>query len=166
MSTTADNDLKELKELIKAQNNQLANLQKDMSDLRVSVGKIEATVQNQQLFVQKIPELIDTVIKMEATVENQQPFVQKIPELTDKIGKIEAIVENQQPFVQKIPELTDKMGKIEATVQNQQPLLQKIPDLAEKVGELKNWRQIVIIAVTALISSFVTWAIRGGNIKF
>jgi chromosome segregation ATPase len=35
----------------------------------------------------------------------------------------------------------------------------KIPDLAEKVRELKNWRQIVIITLTALISSAVTWSI-------
>lgn len=43
--------------------------------------------------------------------------------------------------------------------------IQKIPDLAEKVGELKNWRQIVVIAVTALISGAVTWVIRGGSFK-
>jgi type I site-specific restriction endonuclease len=52
-----------------------------------------------------------------------------------------------------------------------EPSVQKIPDLAEKVGELKNWKQIAVITLTALISSIVTgsiggaigWFLRGGN---
>lgn len=68
--------------------------------------------------------------------------------------------------VQKeVSDLRVSVGKIEGSLQNQQPLVQKIPDLAEKVGELKNWRQLVIIALTALISSSITWAIRGGTIR-
>ena len=54
---------------------------------------------------------------------------------------------------------------IKSTLQTQQQLIQKIPDLAEKVGELKNWRQIVVITITAIISGAITWVIRGGNLK-
>ncbi len=43
--------------------------------------------------------------------------------------------------------------------------IDKIPDLAEKVGELKNWRQFLIITVTASISGFIGWFLRGGNLK-
>ncbi|MEG3438501.1 hypothetical protein V0288_15325 [Pannus brasiliensis CCIBt3594] len=38
--------------------------------------------------------------------------------------------------------------------------IDKIPDLAEKVGEFKIWRQVVIIAFTALVSGVVTWIVR------
>ncbi|MEA5532984.1 hypothetical protein [Crocosphaera sp. XPORK-15E] len=66
---------------------------------------------------------------------------------------------------QKIDKQSEQIARIEATLQAQQPIIQKIPDLAEKVGELKNWRQIVIIALTALISSSITWVIRAGSFK-
>lgn len=65
----------------------------------------------------------------------------------------------------EISDLRASVSKVEGSLQNQQPFVQKIPDLAEKVGELKNWRQLVIIALTALISSAVTWVIRGGSLK-
>ncbi len=65
----------------------------------------------------------------------------------------------------EVNDLRVSVGKVEGSLQNQQPFVQKIPDLAEKVGELKNWRQIVIIAVTALISSAVTWVIREGTLR-
>lgn len=50
----------------------------------------------------------------------------------------------------EVSDLRVSVGKIEGSLQSQQPLVQKIPDLAEKVGELKNWRQLLIIALTAL----------------
>ncbi|ACB49503.1 hypothetical protein cce_0151 [Crocosphaera subtropica ATCC 51142] len=68
-------------------------------------------------------------------------------------------------FDQKLDKQSEQITTIKATLQAQQPLIQKIPDLAEKVGELKNWRQIVIIALIATISASVTWVIRGKNFK-
>ena len=65
----------------------------------------------------------------------------------------------------EISDLRATVSKVEGGLQNQQPFVQKIPDLAEKVGELKNWRQLVIIALTAFISSAVTWVIRGGSLN-
>jgi chromosome segregation ATPase len=77
-----------------------------------------------------------------------------------------AVLEAGITAVQKeISDLRVSVGKIEDSLQNQQPLVQKIPDLAEKVGELKNWRQLVIISLTALISGSITWVIRGGTLK-
>lgn len=65
----------------------------------------------------------------------------------------------------EIGDLRVSVSRVEGILQNQQQFVQKIPDLAEKVGELKNWRQLVIIALTATISSVLTWAIRGGSLK-
>ncbi|GBF81253.1 hypothetical protein [Aphanothece sacrum] len=85
-----------------------------------------------------------------------------LKELKDLINSRFDEIKGQITGVQKeISDLRVSVGKVEGSLQSQQPLVQKIPDLAEKVGELKNWRQIVIITLTALISGTVTWVIRG-----
>jgi dsDNA-specific endonuclease/ATPase MutS2 len=81
---------------------------------------------------------------------NQKEFNQKIDSY-------------QQEINQKLDKQSQEIVAIKATLEAQQPLIQKMPDLAEKVGELKNWRQIVIIALTAFISGAITWVVRGGN---
>ena len=62
-------------------------------------------------------------------------------------------------------EIKERLAVVETRLEDWKPSVYKIPDLAEKVGELKNWRQIVIIALTALISGSITWVIRGGSMK-
>ncbi|GBF81947.1 hypothetical protein [Aphanothece sacrum] len=87
----------------------------------------------------------------------------KLDRMDEKFeGKLDTL---QKDVNQKLDKQSEEITTIKATLQAQQPLIQKIPDLAEKVGELKNWRQIVIIAVTALISGSITWVIRGGTFK-
>lgn len=66
---------------------------------------------------------------------------------------------------EEIGTIKTEIGTIKATLQTQQPFIQKIPDLAEKVEELKNWRQILIITITATVSGVMGWFIRGGNLK-
>lgn len=78
------------------------------------------------------------------------------------IGTIQKEIGDLRASVGKVEESLKGLDKRLSLVETS---IQKIPDLAEKVGELKNWRQIVIIALTALISSAVTWVIRGGSLK-
>ena len=59
MATITENDLKEIKDLITAQSLQMANMQSQfidfqITDLKVSVEKIEATLQTQQFYLQKV----------------------------------------------------------------------------------------------------------------
>ena len=61
MATVTENDLKELKDLITAQSGQIANIQTQITDLRISMGKVEATLQSQQPYIQKIPDLAEKV---------------------------------------------------------------------------------------------------------
>ena len=65
MSTITETDLKRLEELILAsreENRQgIATIQKEISELRASVSKVEGSLQNQQQFVQKIPDLAEKV---------------------------------------------------------------------------------------------------------
>jgi uncharacterized coiled-coil protein SlyX len=70
---------------------------------------------------------------------------QKIDRLDQKIDNVET----------KLNQQSEEIASIKATLQAQQKSVDKIPDLAEKVGELKNWRQFVIITVTATISGFM-----------
>jgi hypothetical protein len=53
MATVTDNDLKELKDLIRSG---FSRLDAEITDLKVSAGNIEATLQSQQPNIQKIPD--------------------------------------------------------------------------------------------------------------
>jgi septal ring factor EnvC (AmiA/AmiB activator) len=57
MPTITENDLREIKDLIAAQSAHIANIQSQftdfqtqITDLKISVGKIEATLQTQQIY--------------------------------------------------------------------------------------------------------------------
>ncbi|MGH8002775.1 MAG: hypothetical protein ACREPR_25920 [Brasilonema sp.] len=64
-----------------------------------------------------------------------------------------------------------EMVEIKTKLRTLEPSIQKLPDLAEKVGELKNWKQIGLVFVTAVISSIfsgmiggvIGWLIRSGK---
>lgn len=66
-------------------------------------------------------------------------------------------------------EMKMELNGIEKRLTNVESSVQKIPDLSEKIGELKNWKQIGVIVITALISSiftgtiggFIGWILRG-----
>ncbi|MGL6339600.1 MAG: hypothetical protein ACRC80_10720 [Waterburya sp.] len=58
-------------------------------------------------------------------------------------------------------EVKVELNGIEKRLTNVESSVQKIPDLSEKVGELKNWKQIGVIVITALISSIFTGTIGG-----
>ena len=98
----------------------------------------------------------------EADLTELKELIQKQTEQLNTLSRSQT--EQFQTISQEINELRISVGKIEATLQTQQPLIQKIPDLAEKVGELKNWKQIVIISITALIGGVIGWLVRGGRI--
>ena len=66
MPTVTETDLKELKDLITIQSDQIAdiqnqfiNFQTHLIDLKISIEKIEATFQAQQLYLQKMPDLME-----------------------------------------------------------------------------------------------------------
>jgi predicted nuclease with TOPRIM domain len=86
-----------------------------------------------------------------------------LKELKELINsRFDTLQENQNEIKRRLTtvetQLTDlrvNVGKIESTLLAQQPLVQKIPDLAERVGELKNWKQIVVIVVTASVGGLI-----------
>lgn len=72
---------------------------------------------------------------------------------------------------QDINGLDKRLTVIETRLEEWKPSIGKIPDLAEKVGELKNWKQVSLVIITAVVSSILSgtigsvigWLIRGGN---
>ena len=82
-------------------------------------------------------------------------------EVKQNIGELKQDIDELK---QDINGLDKRLGIVEARLDEWKPSINKITDLAEKVGELKNWRQIVIIAITATISTIIGWTIRAGNL--
>ncbi len=79
--------------------------------------------------------------------------------------RLSAIEIRQTEIKGEIKTLDAKINGVSDRIKIIEGAMGKIPDLAEKVGELKNWRQIVIITITATISGVIGWVIRGGNLK-
>jgi hypothetical protein len=62
---------------------------------------------------------------------------------------------------QELNGIDKRLTVIENRLEDWKPSMSKIPDLAEKVGDLKNWKQIGLVFVTAVISSIFSGAIGG-----
>ncbi len=78
-----------------------------------------------------------------------------------RLTVIETRLEEWRPSIAKIPDLADKMIEVKTKLSTLEPSIQKLPDLAEKVGELKNWKQIGLVFVTAVVSSIFSGTIGG-----
>jgi predicted nucleic acid-binding Zn-ribbon protein len=111
--------------------------------------------------------IADILKRIEDKIDgNQKELKQEIKDVNTKLDTIQKeITQKIDKQSEEIGTFKTEIGTIKATLQGQQPLVQKIPDLAEKVGELKNWRQLLIITVTATVSGIIGWFVRGGNLK-
>ncbi len=118
---------------------------------------------------EQIEEKINKQSEQIARIDHDlKEVISKVNNQSEQINKIDDILENQKQSTQQINDLEKRMigiegtlKSIESTLKLQESYIQKIPELSEKVGELKNWRQIFIILITALI----TWYFRGVNLK-
>ncbi len=95
-----------------------------------------------------------------------------IKELKELIGAFRKDVNGSFDEVKKeLGGIDKRLAVIENRLEDWKPSMSKIPDLAEKVGELKNWKQIGLVFVTAVISSIfsgtiggvIGWLIRSGK---
>ncbi len=85
-----------------------------------------------------------------------------IKELKDLIGAFRDDVNNRFDEVkQDLSGIDKRLTVIENRLEDWKPSMSKIPDLAEKVGELKNWKQIGLVFVTAVVSSIFSGTIGG-----
>jgi chromosome segregation ATPase len=109
---------------------------------------------------QKMDRLDQKIDRLDQKMDNIETKLEsKIDDLETKLG---GRIDNVET---KLNQQSEEIASIKATLQAQQKSVDKIPDLAERVGELKNWRQFVIITITATLSGFIGWLVRGGNFK-
>ena len=92
--------------------------------------------------------------------------------IIDNNKRLEMIINNQKvlekgqaDLKEQLTGIDKRLAIVETRLEDWKTAIDKIPDLAEKVGELKNWRQFLIITVTAVFSGFIGWFIRGGTFK-
>ncbi|MDJ0730141.1 MAG: hypothetical protein QNJ33_09150 [Crocosphaera sp.] len=164
MAKVTENDLKKLEDLItgsferleqgqKALETQLNHVETRLNDIAIEQTELKEGIKTIQIKQTELKEGIKT-LEIRQT-ELKEEINQKSQTL--EVGQTE-IKGEIKTFDAKLNGTSDRMKTIEVA-------MTKIPDLAEKVGELKNWRQIVIITITASISGVVGWIIRGGNLK-
>jgi chromosome segregation ATPase len=85
-----------------------------------------------------------------------------IKELKDLIvSRFDEVKQELDEVKQELNGIDKRLTVIENRLEDWKPSMSKIPDLAEKVGELKNWKQIGLVFVTAVISSLFSGAIGG-----
>ncbi len=110
--------------------------------------------------------IVQAIVRLEMKLEEGLKEVnQKIDHLDQKIDHLDQKIDHLDQKIDKnsaeIVDLKISIGKVDTSLNEWRPSIQKIPDLAEKIGEAKNWRQIVIIAITVIL----TWLVKEG-IKF
>ncbi|EAZ88746.1 hypothetical protein [Crocosphaera chwakensis] len=146
MAKVTENDLKELKDLIignhQVLENRLTNIETRLTGVETRLTSVETQLTN-----------VDTrLISVETHLTN-------VDTRLTSIEKVQTEVKEQLIGVDK------QLVMVDTRLETWKPAIDKIPDLAEKVGELKNWRQFVIISITATISGVLGWFLRGGNTK-
>lgn len=93
MSAITENDLKRLEDLIIASRDEnrqrftaietaIGTTQGEMSALKTEIGSVKEIMQKE------IADLRVSVAKVEGSLQNQQQFLQKIPELAERVGEI------------------------------------------------------------------------------
>ncbi|MEA5510394.1 hypothetical protein VB715_11520 [Crocosphaera sp. UHCC 0190] len=146
MSKVTANDLQELKDLI---NSGFTEIKQDIVEVRQDIGNVKQDISNVKQDIvetrQDISNVKQDIVETRQDISNVK---QDITELKEDINGIDK-----------------QIGIVDARLDEWKPSIHKISDLAEKVGELKNWRQIVIITITATISGAIGWIIRGGSLK-
>ncbi len=130
--------------------------------LEQELGKVNVRIDNlEQKFEQKLDNLEQKIEqkleqelgKVNVRIDNlEQKFEQKLEQGLEKVS------DNIDKNSAEIVDVKIAIAKVDASLSEWRPSIQKIPDLAEKIGESKNWRQIVIIAITAI----VTWLVKEG----
>jgi chromosome segregation ATPase len=96
--------------------------------------------------------------------ENREQFANLKKDVTDLKKDVTDLKKDVTDLKKDVTDLKISSSKVEGTLSAQATLTQKIPDLIEKVGELKNWKQIAIVTVTAVISGIITWFVRSNNL--
>lgn len=87
-----------------------------------------------------------------------------IKDLKDLINKrFDELKADGAKMSEQIKNLEIGQGEIKGRLAALESNSQKIPDLAEKVGELKNWKQIGLTLMGAIIGGVITYFVKTPN---
>ena len=79
----------------------------------------------------------------------------------DTNNQFTRLEEGQADLKEQLTGIDKRLAVVETRLDEWRPTISKIPDLAEKVGELKNWKQIGLVFVTAVVTSIFSGTIGG-----
>ncbi|MDJ0599311.1 MAG: hypothetical protein QNJ37_10775 [Crocosphaera sp.] len=153
MAKVTENDLKELKDLI-ISNHKV--LETQLTNIETRITSVETQLTNVDTRLTSVETQLTNVDTRLTSVETQ---------LTNVDTRLTSVEKGQVEVKEKLIEVDKQLITIDTRLETWKPAVDKIPDLAEKVGELKNWRQFVIITITATVSGIIGWFLRGGNLK-
>ena len=160
MAKVTENDIKELKDLI-ISNHQV--LETRLTRIETRLTGVETQLTSVDTRLTNVETQLNSVDTRLANVETQLNSVDtRLTNVETQLTTVDTrlnSVENSQV------DLKEKLIMVDTRLESWKPAIDKIPDLAEKVGELKNWRQFVLISITATISGVIGWFLRGGNLK-
>jgi ElaB/YqjD/DUF883 family membrane-anchored ribosome-binding protein len=113
-----------------------------------------------------IKELKDLITGMRE--EMRVGFAKVEGEIKQVETKLEAKIDRvENKLGAKIDQVEAKLeGKIDtanARLTNLETNTKNIMDLAEKLGELKNWKQIAVSIITAVVGGVIGWFVRAGS---
>ncbi|MDJ0660145.1 MAG: hypothetical protein QNJ42_11740 [Crocosphaera sp.] len=153
MAKVTENDLKELKDLIISNHQVLENR---LTNIGTRLTGVETQLTNVDTRLTGVETQLTNVDTRLTSVETQ---------LTNVDIRLTKVEKGQGEVKEKLIAVDKQLGMVDTRLETWKPAVDKIPDLAEKVGELKNWRQFVIISITATVSGVIGWFLRGGNLK-
>lgn len=76
--------------------------------------------------------------------------------------KLETLSQDMNSMRIEIATVKEGLNSVKTRLDDWKPLITKSAEISEKIGELKNWKQISIILLTGLITSFL-WYFRNST---
>ena len=153
MAKVTENDLKELKDLIignhRVIETRLTNIETRLTGVETGLTSVETRLTSVETGLTSVETGLTSVETGLTSVETQLTSLEK----------------GQADTKEQLIGVDKQLIMVDTRLEDWKPAIDKIPDLAEKVGELKNWRQFLIITVTATVSGVIGWFLRGGNSK-
>ena len=86
-------------------------------------------------------------------------------ELKQDILRVEGEVKALQVEIRGVEKtLHAEIKGVDKRLSNVEAATIKIPEITEKFGELKNWRQTAFVIIAGVVSAFLGWIARSGNV--
>jgi chromosome segregation ATPase len=132
-------------------------------DIRELKTAIEAIAKGTEANTKAIADLTASVSGLRE--EMRVGFANAETRFTDLKGQINNVQTKLEGQINNVEtKLEGQIAVCNAKLTGLESTAQKLPDLADKVGELKNYKQVIIVIFTALVSGAIAWFLRSGKL--